>query len=201
MGEQHPHEQLSQPLSPSAANLTRRQFCDDLKFIFVESRHNFLSATNNKRLLFELVKSNLTHNNGPFLDTVEQTVCLLRVRFVHTESFVLHFVDCHRLSCRNRPCWPLKVSSFRFHHIASQTEKLCYRKNTLLLVLFFGASVALAELPFENPALDELSDEDREEITEELEEVENDPFFLEPPSGPPSPSPPPEVKFSLLFFC
>ena len=85
--EQHTYEQLSQPLSPSAANLTRRQFCDDLKFIFVESRHNFLSATNNKRLLFELVKSNLTHNNGPFLDTVEQTVCLLRVRFVHTEIF------------------------------------------------------------------------------------------------------------------
>ena len=64
---QHPHERLSQPLSPSAANLTRRQFCDDLKFIFAESRHNFLSATNNKRFLFELVKSNLTHNNGPFL--------------------------------------------------------------------------------------------------------------------------------------
>ena len=35
--EQHPHEQLSQPLSPSATNLTRRQFCDDLKFIFAES--------------------------------------------------------------------------------------------------------------------------------------------------------------------
>ena len=79
-------------------------------------------------------------------------------------------------------------------------KKVCYRKNTLLLVLYFGASVASAELPFENPALDKLSDEDREEITEELEEVENDPFFLEPPSGPPSPSPPPEVKFSLLFF-
>ena len=68
--EQHAYEQLFQPLSPSAANLTRRQFCDDLKFIFAESRHNFLSATNNKRLLFELVKSNLTHNNGPFLDTL-----------------------------------------------------------------------------------------------------------------------------------
>ena len=67
--EQHPHERLSQPLSPSAANLTRRQFCDDLKFILAESRHNFLSATNNKRLLFELVKSNLTHDNSPFLDT------------------------------------------------------------------------------------------------------------------------------------
>ena len=65
-------------------------------------------------------------------------------------------------------------------------KKVCYRKNTLLLVLYFGASVASAELPFENPALDELSDEDREEITEELEEVENDPFFLEPPSGPPA---------------
>ena len=28
--EQHPHEQLSKPLSPSVTNLTRRQFCDDL---------------------------------------------------------------------------------------------------------------------------------------------------------------------------
>ena len=56
--EQHAYEQLFQPLSPSAANLTRRQFCDDLKFIFAESLHNFLSATNNKRLLFELVKLN-----------------------------------------------------------------------------------------------------------------------------------------------
>ncbi|RMX45657.1 hypothetical protein pdam_00020736 [Pocillopora damicornis] len=63
-------------------------------------------------------------------------------------------------------------------------------------MLAFKTSVALAELPFENPSLDELSDEDREEITEELEEVENDPFFLEPPSGPPSPSPPPEKKYT-----
>ena len=52
--EQHPHERLSQPFSTSAANLTRQQSCDDLKFIFAESQHNFLSATNNKRLLFEL---------------------------------------------------------------------------------------------------------------------------------------------------
>ena len=56
--EQHPHEQLSQPLSSSATNLTCQQFCDNLKFIFTESLHNFLSATNNKRLLFELVKLN-----------------------------------------------------------------------------------------------------------------------------------------------
>ena len=66
--EHYPHERLSQPLSASAANFSRRQFCDDLKFIFAESRHNFLSATNNKRILFKLVKSSLTHNNGPFLD-------------------------------------------------------------------------------------------------------------------------------------
>ena len=37
--------------------------------MFTLKTFNFLSATNNKRLLFELVKSNLTHNNGPFLDT------------------------------------------------------------------------------------------------------------------------------------
>ena len=74
--EQHAYEQLFQPLSPSAANLTRRQFCDDLKFIFVESRHNFLSATNNKRLLFELVKSiclsNTTINS---LSNVDRMSC------------------------------------------------------------------------------------------------------------------------------
>ena len=44
--------QLSKPLSPNAANLTRRQFCDDFKSIFVESRNNSLSTTNNIRLLF-----------------------------------------------------------------------------------------------------------------------------------------------------
>lgn len=57
------------PSPPYAANLTHRQFCDDLKIIFAKYRHNSLNATNNKRLLFGLVKSNLTHNNGPFLDT------------------------------------------------------------------------------------------------------------------------------------
>ena len=44
------------------------------------SRHNFLSATNNKRLLFELVKSNLTHNNGPFLDTNHTNQSVRKVR-------------------------------------------------------------------------------------------------------------------------
>ena len=72
--------------------------------------------------------------------------------------------------------------------------------NTLLLVLFFGASVALAELPFENPALAELSDEEGEETTGELKEVENDPFFSEQPSGPPSPSRSPKVKLSFSHF-
>ena len=47
--------------------------------------------------------------------------------------------------------------------------------NTFLLVLFFGASVALAESPFGLSALDELSDEGSEEITGELADVENDP--------------------------
>ena len=72
--------------------------------------------------------------------------------------------------------------------------------KTLLLVLFFGASVALAELPFEDPALDELLDEEGEEIAGELElEVENDP--LKKPSGPLSPLPPLKVQlnFKLLI--
>ncbi|RMX45656.1 hypothetical protein pdam_00020735 [Pocillopora damicornis] len=47
--------------------------------------------------------------------------------------------------------------------------------NALLLVLFFGASVALAESPFGHPALDELSDEGSEEIIGEFADVENDP--------------------------
>ena len=63
--------------------------------------------------------------------------------------------------------------------------------NTLLLVLFFGGSVALAELPFEDAAIDELLDEEGGEITGELElEVENDPLK---PSGRPS-LPPKEVN-------
>nr|XP_058970401.1 uncharacterized protein LOC131796810 [Pocillopora verrucosa] len=47
--------------------------------------------------------------------------------------------------------------------------------NTFLLVLFFGASVALAESPFGLSALDELSDEGSEEIIGEFADVENDP--------------------------
>ena len=66
--------QLSKLLSPSAANLTRRQFCDDLKSIFAESRDKSLSATNNKRHLFGLVNTNLTHYNGPFLDPSQKEV-------------------------------------------------------------------------------------------------------------------------------
>ena len=62
--------QLYKPLSPNAAKLTRRQFYEDLKSIFADSRNNSLSATNNKRLLFGLVNTNLTHYNGPFLDTL-----------------------------------------------------------------------------------------------------------------------------------
>ena len=71
--EAHLNVQLSKLLSPSAtpsaANLTSRQFCEDFKFFFAESRNNSLGAINNKRLLFGVVKRNLTHNNGPFLDT------------------------------------------------------------------------------------------------------------------------------------
>ena len=46
----------------------RFQFYDEFKSIFTDSRNNPLSAINDKRLLFGLVKTNLTHYNGPFLD-------------------------------------------------------------------------------------------------------------------------------------
>ena len=49
--------------------------------------------------------------------------------------------------------------------------------KTLLLVLFFGASVALARSPFEHSALDEFSDEERENLLGELADEENDPKF------------------------
>ncbi|PFX13655.1 uncharacterized protein LOC111345787 [Stylophora pistillata] len=49
--------------------------------------------------------------------------------------------------------------------------------KTLPLVLFFGASVALARSPFEHSALDEFSDEERENLLGELADEENDPKF------------------------
>ena len=48
--------------------------------------------------------------------------------------------------------------------------------NSLLLFLFLGASVALAELPFEHPDFVEfLNEESHEEILGELNDEENDP--------------------------
>ena len=59
--------------------------------------------------------------------------------------------------------------------------------NSLLLFLFLGASVALAELPFDDPALAEeiFKNEEGEEFLGELQlaDEENDP--LPPPTRPP----------------
>ena len=63
--------------------------------------------------------------------------------------------------------------------------------NTLLLFLFLGASVALAELPLDHPVLVEFLNEEGEELFEaELADEENDPRR-------PRPSPPP---FVVKFF-
>ncbi|XP_022808800.1 uncharacterized protein LOC111345786 [Stylophora pistillata] len=71
--------------------------------------------------------------------------------------------------------------------------------NTLLLVLFFGGSVALAELPFEDSAIDKLLDVEGEEITGDLDlEVENDPLK---PSGRPSLPLKEKVCKCLLRIC
>ena len=59
--------------------------------------------------------------------------------------------------------------------------------NSLLLFLFLGASVALAELPFEHPDFEEfLNEEGHKEILGELADEENDPHHHRP-SGSPSP--------------
>ena len=65
--EKHPHERLSQPLSPSAANLTRRQFA----MIWNSSSPSLgtISSAQQTTKEFCLNLSNLTHNNGTFLDT------------------------------------------------------------------------------------------------------------------------------------
>ena len=65
--EKHPHERLSQPLSPSAANLTRRQFA----MIWNSSSPSLgtISSAQQTTKDFCLNLSNLTHNNGTFLDT------------------------------------------------------------------------------------------------------------------------------------
>ena len=65
------------PLSPNATNLT--QFYDDLKSILADSQNNPLSTTNNKRLLFGLENTNLTHYNGPFLDTSSQILTFMDI--------------------------------------------------------------------------------------------------------------------------
>ena len=67
--------------------------------------------------------------------------------------------------------------------------------NSLLLFLFLGASVALAELPFEHPDFVEfLNEEGHEDLLGELDDEENDPHHHRP-SG----SPPPFVVSSVCF--
>ncbi|KAL9956708.1 hypothetical protein ACROYT_G038229 [Oculina patagonica] len=59
--------------------------------------------------------------------------------------------------------------------------------NSLLLFLFLGASVALAELPFEHPDFVEfLNEEDHEGILGELADEENDPHRHRPSGTPPA---------------
>ncbi|XP_078346694.1 uncharacterized protein LOC144631977 isoform X2 [Oculina patagonica] len=66
--------------------------------------------------------------------------------------------------------------------------------NSLLLFLFLGASVALAELPFEHPDFVEfLSEEDHEDIFGELADEENDPHRPRPR--------PPKVCLEKLVQC
>lgn len=74
--------------------------------------------------------------------------------------------------------------------------------NSLLLILFLGASVALAELPFEHPALAEFLEDEVDEIMGEFADEENDALRPHRPSGRPSrfprPSPPAFVVSSCL---
>ena len=48
--------------------------------------------------------------------------------------------------------------------------------NSLILFLFLGAAVALAEVPFEHPAFAEFINDEGEEIMEEFADEENDAF-------------------------
>lgn len=75
--------------------------------------------------------------------------------------------------------------------------------NSLLLILFLGASVALAELPFEHPALVEFLEDEGDEIMGEFADEENDALRPHQPSGRPKrrfprPSPPAFVVSSCL---
>ena len=54
------------------------------------SRLNSLSGTKNKRLLFKVVKTNWTHNNRPFLDTVSER----RVRYLVEHEMNFMYKNC-----------------------------------------------------------------------------------------------------------
>ena len=68
--------------------------------------------------------------------------------------------------------------------------------KSLLLLLFFGASVTLAKSPFEHKALDEFSDKEREDLLRESADEENDPKLILPTIFPAEVSP----IFSTLCF-
>ena len=73
-----------------------------------------------------------------------------------------------------------------------------FKMNSLLLILFLGASVALAELPFEHPALAEFLEDEGDEIMGEFADEENDALRPHRPSRFPRPSPPAFVVSSCL---
>ena len=53
---------------PGVANLTRRQFCDDLKLIFADSRRILIAEVENQSLLLSYLMWNLIQYKKPFLD-------------------------------------------------------------------------------------------------------------------------------------
>ena len=58
---------------PWIVNLSCQKFSEDYNLWPALSWLNSLSATKNKRLLIKVVKTNWTHNNMPFLDTMRKT--------------------------------------------------------------------------------------------------------------------------------
>lgn len=64
-----------------------------------------------------------------------------------------------------------------------------FKMKSLLLVLFFGASVTLAKSPFEHKALDEFSGKERDDLLRESADEENDPKLILPTIFPAEVSP------------
>ena len=86
-------------------------------------------------------------------------------------------------------------ASCEFITLPCKQQSTVLKMNSLLLFLFLGASVALAELPFDHPALVEFLNEEGEELFgAELADEENDPRR-------PRPSPPPFVVKFFVSHC